>query len=265
MTTPYYTYHEEAIFIPKPIHYNKMLNMKKHSGKNQLKTYKESWIRTLIYYYPHYSDADIYEEAKILGCTIDDIDNDIKYESLLSIIKRLRKEVKYFNDNTNTNRFLFKTKVRFIWNKWKMEEIEIQSGSTAVKQFKRQMISKHNHELISKKKTSLVLEIVNNNVNINRTELISTLKGKVSQKTIDKILSENNITLSKKTKSSIEIEKKLYDLFKYRIDSVSERLTNENLAQYCKVSLNTFKRFIKNNNEYKIKIENFNKKRPKFK
>ena len=250
MNTSLYTYYPNGNWMPCLVPYLKMLNMKKKAGRKQLIQYKLSWLRTLCYKNQEWSYKDLYNWAKKQGMDIDD-------QLILDTLKSSENEVKNWNDE-NSRKILFYSNIYFVWN---MQELYKKfNDKNEIKKWKKIEVIKVNREKNSKKKESMVKYIIENNNGISKLELCKTLKGKVSINTINNILDRNNIKLESKSKASILIENKLDDLFKYRIDAVSKRITYDLLAVYTGVSLKTMKRFIISNNKYKVMIDAFNKR-----
>ena len=92
-----------------------------------------------------------------------------------------------------------------IWREYKTKE--------EVAKYKRSVVLQYNKDKRSNSKTEMVLEQVKNNPNITFVELVEKLAGKVCRTTILKIVRENNIILSKKSRLYSLIDKKLNELF----------------------------------------------------
>lgn len=233
-----YTYHAEKIkkigIIPLP-----RLNyyMKKYNRRKRI-YFTTLWINSLCNHYEDYSVAEIYWVAKCMGCELDD-------QYILDTIKKY-----------NPNKTHFYIYTHFEWNKSALYKTF--GNKKEVEKYKQSIRNKYSRKKVSEEKTSMVINLYENNKDISYRDMFTALKEKMCYNTINKKLNENNIVLEKKSKSFVSIEKKLDALFKYRIDSVSRKLTYQVLADYCQVSLKTFKRYILYNPEYKSKIELFN-------
>lgn len=239
MNTTLYTYHpikyKKISIIPFP---RLQYYMRKYNRKKRI-YFSTLWLNSLCNHFEDYSVAEIYWTAKCMGCDLED-------QYILDTIKNYSPEKPHFYIYTH-----------FEWHK--SELYKAFHTKAEVEKFKQTIRNQYSRKKVSDEKTSLVVNLYENNKDIKYNEMINTLKKDMCYNTINKKLKENNIVLEKKSKSFIAIEKKLEDLFKYRIDNVSRKLTYQVLADYCHVKLITFKRFIYANPEYKLKVETFNK------
>ena len=243
-----YKYYPDGIFIPFPVPYSRLLNQKKKCNTKLLLTYKKAWIKTIMYVNKEYTIEQCYTIIKSEGCELDD-------QLILDILKEFEKMKKLINE-TNMKKILYCTKVHHIFSKYEMELIRQNEGEEGVKKFKIKIKNGNNRRKHSKSCKEEVLSRITKD--ISKNELYTLLKGKVSRPTIIKILKENNIILKSKSKSDILIEKKLYNLFKYRIDERMYPLTYSKIAKKYNIKLKTFKRFISNSEKYRVKIKEFN-------
>jgi hypothetical protein len=235
-----YTYHKERIkvigFIPLP-----RLNyyMNKYN-RNKRIYFSTLWLNSVCYLFDYLSNSSIYMMVKSMGL----MELDDQY--ILDSIKDYNKDKPHYMIFTH-----------FEWNK---EELyKTFCNRKEVNKYKQSIRNKYNASKVHQDKTDLLLNLIENNKSIYYSEVILSLKKKISKNTIKKVLIENDIKLEKKSKSFILIEDKLNDLFKYRIDAVKTKLTIVILSKYTGVGFNTLKRFLIANPEYKIKVDNFNK------
>lgn len=105
----------------------------------------------------------------------------------------------------------------------------------------------------------MVLDQVNNNPNISFVELVEKLASKVCRTTILKIVRQNNIVLSKKSRLHTLIDNKLNELFTNKVELVNRILTYKLLAEWIGVHEQEIKRFMKDNPDKRVKYQTLNK------
>ena len=245
-----YTFHERRVFVPTMIPYSALLNLKKHSGRKQLLTYKISWLRTLAYFNKKLSYKVLYNWAKRHNFDLDD-------QIILDSLRKFKKEVQTYTEETNLKKLLICMPRHFVWDNlsiWREYKTKEE-----VKKYKRRVVLQYNKNKVSKNKIDMVLEQVNNNPNISFSELVERLTGKVSRTTILKIVRQNHIVLSKKSRIQTMIDNKLNDLFTNKKELVNRVLTYKLLAELCGVREQEIKRFMKVNTDQRIKYQNLNK------
>lgn len=245
-----YTFHEGRVFVPTMIPYAKLLAIKKHSGRKQLLSYKLSWLRTLAYFNKKWSYKVLYNWAKRQNFDLDD-------QVILDNLRKFKKEVKTYTEETNLKKLLICTPKYFVWDNssiWREYKTKEE-----VEKYKRKVVLKYNKKKRSNIKIEMVLEQMNNNPSISLIELVERLTGKVCRTTIMKIVRQNNIVLSKKSRLYTLIEKKLNELFTYKSDMVQRVLTYKLLADWIGVKELEIKRFLKDNPAQKIRYQSLNK------
>jgi len=233
-----YTFHKGRVFVPTNVHYAKLLNIKKHSGSKQLLTYKISWLRTLTYSNQEWSYKVLYNWAKRQNFDLDD-------QVILDSLRKFKKEFKTYTIATNLKKILICTPKYFVWDKqaiWREYKTKEE-----VAKYKSRIVLEYNKNKRSNSKIEMVFEQVNNNPNISFVELVEKLAGKVCRTTILKIVRENNIVLSKKSRLYSLIDKKLNELFTYKSDQVKGILTYQLLGEWIGVNEQEIKRFMKEN------------------
>ena len=177
--------------------------------------------------------------VKSFGCDLDD-------QLILDILNEYHPEKPHFCIFTH-----------FEWNQPRLYNMF--GSKKEVEKYKYSIRNKYSGENKHQDKTNILLNLYENNKDIMYRDMILALKSKMSKPTALKVLKENNIVLEKKSKSFILIEKKLKDLFQYRIDNVKTKLTYVLLSEYISVNLKTLNRFLLTYPEYKEKIVSFNK------
>jgi hypothetical protein len=245
-----YTFHEERVLVPAMIPYAKLLAVKKHTGRKQLLTYKISWLRTLAYFKKRWSYKVLYTWAKRQNFDLDD-------QLILDSLRKFKKEVKTYTENTDLKKVLICMPRYFVWDNpsiWKVYKTKEE-----VAKYKSRIVLQYNTNKRSNSKIEMVLEQVNNNPCISFVELVEKLAGKVCRTTILKIVRQNNIALSKKSRMYLLIDKKLNELFTHKSDQVKGILTYQLLGEWIGVNEQEIKRFMKENPDQKIKYLALNK------
>jgi len=236
--TEFYTYYPEKIKVIGIVPIKRMnYYMRRYNKKKRIYFYT-LWLNSISYIFEYLSYKEIYFMVKSMGLS------DLPDEYILHTLK---------NYNIHNNHFYIYT--NFKWNKEKLYSTF--KSKIEVDKYKRSIINKYNRLKFSSKKEEIVLEYIKNNNDITKTELLNKIKKDVSKNTLNKILKNNDIELSKNNLNKKMIDEKLKDLFKYKVEKISKKLTNQLLANYCGVSLSTFKRYIKDS-EYKKEIKQFN-------
>jgi hypothetical protein len=239
-----YTFHKGRVFVPADVPYAKLLNIKKHTGRKQLLTYKISWLRTLAYINQEWSYKVLYNWAKRQNFDLDD-------QVILDNLRKFEKEAETYAEKPDLKKFLICTPKYFIWDNpsiWK----ECKTKEEVVK-YKNRIVLQYNKDKRSNSKIEMVLEQVNNNPSISLVELVDKLAGKVCRTTILKIVRQKEIVLSKKSRLYSLIEKKLNELVTYKSDQVKGILTYKLLGEWIGVKEQEIKRFMKDNPYQKIK------------
>ena len=245
-----YTFHKDRVLVPAMIPFAKLLNIKKHSSSKQLLTYKISWLRTLAYFKEEWSYQNLYNWAKRQNFDLDD-------QVILDSLKKFKKEVKTYTEETDLKKLLICTPKYFVWDNqaiWKEYKIKEE-----VEKYKKRVVLKYVKKRRSDSKIEMVMEQIENNPNISFVELVERLSGKICRTTILKIVRQNNIVLSKKSRLQTLIDKRLNELYTNKVDLVSQILTYKLLAEWIGVKEQEIKRFMKDNPDQKIKYLALNK------
>lgn len=232
------------------IPFAKLLNIKKHTGSKQLLTYKISWLRTLAYFKKEWSYQHLYNCAKRQDFDLDD-------QVILDILRTFEKEVKSYTKETDLKKLLIFTPKHFVWNNqsiWREYKTKEE-----VAKYKRRVVLQYVKEKRSHTKIKMVLDQVRNNPNISFVELVENLAGKVCRTTILKIVRQNRVVLSGKSRLYTLIDFKLNELFANKVDLVSQILTYKLLAEWIGVKEQEVKRFMKENPIMKLQLQSLNK------
>lgn len=245
-----YKYFEEKIFAPTLMHYQKFLATQNHSGSNLLKVNKRKWLRTLVYFRNDLSQNTLYRIAKNQGL-------DFEESLILKLIGIFKEEIKTYNETTNLKDLLFFSPRNFIWDENEISEV-FKDKEEALK-FKRKTVCQINNITRGKVKEMEVINIVQNNPSFTLNELVCYFDGKISRKTILKIVRGNNLQLIKQSKSFRLIEEKLDHLFKFKIDNVNNIITYDLLANAIGVKKLTLQRYLNQSPDQKDRIESFNR------
>jgi len=245
-----YKYFEEKVFAPTLMHYQKFLATQNHSGSKLLRVNKIKWLRTLVYFKKDLSLNSLYRIAKHQGLDLEDF-------LILKFIGIFKEEIKTYNETTDLKALLFFSPRNFIWDE--NEISKVYKDKEGVQKFKRKTVCQYNNITRSKIKETEVLNIVQKNPLFTLNDLVSYFDGKISRKTISKIISGNNIQLNKQSKSFRLIEEKLDQLFKYKIDNVNKIITYALLANEIGVKKITLQRYLNQSPDQKSKIESFNR------
>jgi hypothetical protein len=216
--------------------YAKLLAIKKRCGRKQLLTYKISWLRTMAYFNQEWSYQDLYNRAKRQNFDLDD-------QLILDSLRKFMEEVNTYSTNTNLRKLLIHMPKHFIWDN--QEIWRIYKTREEVMKYKRKTVLEHVKKNRSNKKTTMVIEIVNQNQEISLIELADKLNGKVSRTTIIKILKQNNIILAKKSRLNSLIDRKFNELIFKKSDQLKCVLTYKLLGEWMGVSEQQIKRFMK--------------------
>lgn len=245
-----YTFHKDRVFVPTIIPFVKLLNIKKHTGSKQLLSYKISWLRTLAYFNQEWSYQNLYNWAKRQNFDLDD-------QVILDSLKKFKEEVKTYTEETDLTKILICTPKYFswdnqsIWREFKTKE--------EVEKYKKRIVLQYVKGRRSDTKIGMVLEQIENNPNISFVELVHRFSGKICRTTILKIVRQNNIVLSKKSRLQTLINKRLNELLTIKADLVTRILTYKLLSEWIGVKEQEIKRFMKDNPEQKIKYLALNK------
>ena len=245
-----YTFHKDRVFAPSMIPFAKLLNMKKHTGSKQLLTYKISWLRTLAYFNREWSYQNLYNWAKRQNFDLDD-------QVILDSLKKFKEEVKTYTEETVLRKRLICTPKYFVWDNqsiWKVYKTKEE-----VEKYKKRVVLQYVKEKRSDTKIEMVLEQIENNPNISFVELVERLSGKICRTTVLRIVRQNNIVLSKKSRLQTLIDKRINELLTNKGDLVNRILTYKLLAEWIGVKEQEIKRFMKDNPDQKIKYLALNK------
>jgi hypothetical protein len=245
-----FKYSEEKVFVPTLMHYQKFLATQKHSGSRLLKRNKIKWLRTLVYSKNDLTQNSLYRIAKNQGL-------DFKDSLIRKLIGIFKEEVKTYNETTNLKDFLFFSPRNYVWDE--NEISKVYKNKKEAHTFKRRIVCQNNNITRSKIKEMEVLNIVQNNPLFTFIELVRYFEGKISRKTILKIVRENNLQLNKQSKSFRLIEEKLDQLFKFKIDNVNNIITYDLLANAIGVKKLTLQRYLNQSPDQKARIESFNR------
>jgi hypothetical protein len=239
ITTDYYTFYPEKIKVIGIIPLQRLnYYMRSYNRKKRIYFYT-LWLNSISYIFEYLSYKELFMMVKSMGL------NDLPDEFILE-------KLKLYNINDDNHFYIY---TNFKWNKQNLYK-DFKS-KIEVDRYKKSIINKFNRQKFSESKNQLVLNVIENNQDITKSELYKKLENQVSSKTIKKIIDNNSIELKDEKKSSIQIEQKLNELFNYKVDKIIKKLTYQMLADYCGVSLKTFKRYIKDS-DYKSEIMNFN-------
>jgi hypothetical protein len=245
-----YTFHKDRVLVPAMIPLAKLLNIKKNTGSKQLLTYKISWLRSLAYFNREWSYQNLYNWAKRQNFDLDD-------QVILDGLKKFKEEVKTYTEETDLKKLLICTPKYFVWDNqaiWKEYKIKEE-----VKKYKRRIVLQYVKGRRSDAKLEMVLEQIKNNPSISFRDLVHRLSGKICRTTVLKIVRQNNIVLSKKSRLQTLIDKRLNELLTNKVDLVNRILTYKLLAEWIGVKEQEIKRFMKDNPDQKIKYLALNK------
>jgi len=234
-----FIYHKEKIKVINPPHYQRFNIIIKKSNFKKRVYLTTLWLNAMRHKYIEYSYKEIYTYVKHQGLM--ELDDQYILDTL-----------HYWNEKKPT----WKTETHYEWNQ--QELFKLFKTKSEVNKFKHSIRNEYGAKKKHQNKVDLVLNFYNSNKELYYSELIEKLQKDVCKKTIDVILNENNIIIQDKSKSFILIERKLNDLFKYRINTSDPKITYEMLAKYIGVSLITLKRFFKENEMYRFKVNKHN-------
>lgn len=233
-----FTYYPEKIRVIDIVPYERFLYYYRNIGRKQLVYFQTLWLNSWRYKYYYLSTQDIYW---MLKCSKVDMDDQFMLDVL---------------SGKSANKEYFKIETHLVFKDGNLFK-HFEGNKKKIKDYKRSIRNKYTGRGKHQKNTKVVLDTIKDGSTFK--DVKNGITKKLSSKTINKILKENDIHLSKKTNSEIKIESKLNDLFNYRVDNVKKKLTYQSLSDYCGVSLRTFKSFIKKNKIFKSNIDDFNR------
>lgn len=273
ITTEFYTYYPDKIKVIDIVDFKKFIYF---INLNQKKL-KKNFNKTFIYYfklyvnsicYIHYindkySFASIYEHIEKLTKNNNVVEHIITDDIIIDYIKDGMKNLQINIENKNKNMYMVQK--NYIWNNSNLNKY-FECDKEKIKDYKRTIINKNISEKKSLKKTNDIIEVINNNKNMNKSELMNSLKSVASKNKIYSVLKDNDIKLNSKSKTYIMIENKLNNFFNGYIDydKFNKIITYDILAENMNISKRTIVRFFNEYPDFKNKLKDVNKKIKKY-
>lgn len=239
----YYTYYETKIKVIGFVPYKRLCHYIRRYGRKKRIYFTTIWVNSFV---------NIMLKSKL----------EIDKRTMYQILKKWNVDLEdqYLLDTINyytEDKPHFYVMSHFEWNEDKIwDDFD---NILLMKNYKRKIRNVYSGKVKSDTKTKVLMDFYEYDRSIYYGDMLKKVKHKMCEKTMKKILNENEIVLEKKSKSFSKIEQKLEDLFKYRIDSVKQKITYELLSDYCGVSRRTLIRFLNINVQWKQKISDFNK------